>query len=249
MNPSDSPGVSGLRSGPAAAFAGLTPRALRHYRRCGLVHPTQERSGYWLYSPAELARLVRIRALREVGLGLDEIGGLLDADVPVEALTEAFDTLRADLHHRAAVLAGMSETLEQLLTGAAAAQLAIRWRELAETSRLPAASLRTAAPGHADQGPLADLLASSPVADAIGRLSPRLRALRSEAPDSPDVDALAAELAASLPAALLPTAVTDGAMVSVLLGRQFSAAQLRCVIVAGRSAHAAGPAKAMDRSR
>ena len=86
--------------------------------------------------PSGVARLVRIRALREVGLGLDEIGGLLDAEVPVEALTEAFDTLRADLHHRAAARAGMSEAVEQLLTGAAAAQLAWLRRTNGQTDRV-----------------------------------------------------------------------------------------------------------------
>ena len=241
--------VAGLRSGPAAAFAGLTVRALRHYQLRGLVHPARERSGYWLYSPAELARLVRIRGLRELGLGLDEIAKLLDGDASAEVLTEAFETLRTDLQHRAALLAGMSETVEQLLTGAAAAQLAIPWRELAETAPIETAALGTSALSHADQDRLADLLASPPVADALARLAPRLRALRDEPAHSPSVDGLAAELAATLPAALLPTTVTDGAMVTVLLGRQFSASQLRCVINAGRSAHASGSAKAVGSSR
>jgi len=90
---SDEPGA-GLRSGQAAAFAGVTVRALSHYRRLGLVHPARNSSGYWRYSPADLATVVRIRALRELGLGLDEIGVLVAADAAADTFPDVLTSLR-----------------------------------------------------------------------------------------------------------------------------------------------------------
>jgi DNA-binding transcriptional MerR regulator len=68
-----------MRIGELAEATGLTVRTLRHYDEIGLLAPSQRsEAGYRLYSPADVQRLFRIRALRRLGLGLDEVGAALD---------------------------------------------------------------------------------------------------------------------------------------------------------------------------
>jgi DNA-binding transcriptional MerR regulator len=69
-----------IQIGQLAAAAGLTVRTLHHYDAIGLLVPAQRSSsGRRLYSPEDVRRLYRIVALRRLGLGLAEIGALLDA--------------------------------------------------------------------------------------------------------------------------------------------------------------------------
>jgi DNA-binding transcriptional MerR regulator len=58
--------------GELAALAGVTVRTLHHYDRIGLL-PASERTpaGYRSYTEADLLRLQRILAYRELGFGLD----------------------------------------------------------------------------------------------------------------------------------------------------------------------------------
>jgi MerR family transcriptional regulator, thiopeptide resistance regulator len=67
--------------GELARIAGVTVRALHHYDSVGLLAPSERtQSGHRLYSAADVERLYRLLALREVGLPLDEIGPLLDSE-------------------------------------------------------------------------------------------------------------------------------------------------------------------------
>lgn len=70
-----------LRIGELAKRTGLTVRALHHYDELGLLEPSERTfAGHRLYSEAEVRRLYRIVALRELGLSLAEVGELLDRD-------------------------------------------------------------------------------------------------------------------------------------------------------------------------
>lgn len=63
-----------------AKAAGTTSRALRHYDSIGLVSPSRIGSnGYRYYDDRALVRLQRVLLLRELGLGLNAIGEVLDA--------------------------------------------------------------------------------------------------------------------------------------------------------------------------
>ena len=76
----DEGGWAPIQIGELAAAVGLTVRTLHHYDAIGLLVPAQRsQSGRRLYSPQDVRRLYRIVALRRLGLGLAEIGGLLDA--------------------------------------------------------------------------------------------------------------------------------------------------------------------------
>ncbi|MBP2475558.1 DNA-binding transcriptional MerR regulator [Crossiella equi] len=64
--------------GELARSTGLTVRTLHHYDQIGLVVPSERTSaGHRRYTPADLRRLYRVRALRSFGLSLEDIGGTL----------------------------------------------------------------------------------------------------------------------------------------------------------------------------
>ncbi|MFT3864460.1 MAG: methyltransferase domain-containing protein [Solirubrobacterales bacterium] len=71
-----------MRIGDLAKVSGVSLRTLRHYDRIGLLSPAgRDESGYRRYGPAEVDRLYRIRALKELGLGLADIASVLDGTV------------------------------------------------------------------------------------------------------------------------------------------------------------------------
>jgi DNA-binding transcriptional MerR regulator len=66
--------------GELARIAGVTVRALHHYDSVGLLVPSERtHSGHRLYSAADVERLYKLLALRQVGLPLEEIASLLDS--------------------------------------------------------------------------------------------------------------------------------------------------------------------------
>ena len=70
----------GLTIGQAAAFAGVTVKAVRHYHQRGLVdEPDRDASGYRRYGSPQLLQLVRVRTLARAGVPLAEIPTMLDA--------------------------------------------------------------------------------------------------------------------------------------------------------------------------
>lgn len=65
--------------GELASATGLTVRTLHHYDGIGLLVPSQRTfAGHRRYAEPEVQRLYRILAWRRLGLGLEEIGTLLD---------------------------------------------------------------------------------------------------------------------------------------------------------------------------
>ena len=64
-----------------AAISGVTVRALHHYDQIGLLKPAAVgANGYRYYGRTELLRLQRILFHRELGVPLNDIGGLLDLE-------------------------------------------------------------------------------------------------------------------------------------------------------------------------
>jgi DNA-binding transcriptional MerR regulator len=65
--------------GRFARLAGISAKQLRAYDALGLFRPAwvDPWSAYRYYSPAQLPELRRILALRQLGMGLDEIGDLI----------------------------------------------------------------------------------------------------------------------------------------------------------------------------
>jgi DNA-binding transcriptional MerR regulator/effector-binding domain-containing protein len=77
-----------FKIGDFAQIGRVSGRQLRHYDRLGLLAPDQvdRDSGYRYYSAGQLPRLNRILALKGLGFSLDQIGTMLDGDVPPEEL-------------------------------------------------------------------------------------------------------------------------------------------------------------------
>ena len=58
-----------LTIGELARLAGVTPKAIRHYHKVGLLRePERSEAGYRLYGAEDLLRLGRVRRLAGLGL-------------------------------------------------------------------------------------------------------------------------------------------------------------------------------------
>jgi DNA-binding transcriptional MerR regulator len=86
---------------------------LRHYDAIGLLHPAHvdESSGYRYYKAAQLSRLNRIVALKDLGFTLQQVQTILDEDVSAEELRGMLRLRRADLE---AALAATASGLAQV---------------------------------------------------------------------------------------------------------------------------------------
>jgi DNA-binding transcriptional MerR regulator len=88
-----------LSIGDFARLGRVSPRMLRHYDELGLLRPVHvdPTTGYRSYRVAQLARLHRLLALRDLGLSLDQIGGVLEAEPPLEELRGMLRIRRAQI--------------------------------------------------------------------------------------------------------------------------------------------------------
>lgn len=102
-----------------AALAGTTSRTLRHYDDIGLLPPSRIASnGYRHYDAEALYRLQRILLLRELGLGLDAIAGILDRPVgEVEALGAHVDWLKQERRRLDRQIASVEQTIATITEG------------------------------------------------------------------------------------------------------------------------------------
>ncbi|MEV2235910.1 MerR family transcriptional regulator [Streptomyces phaeochromogenes] len=93
-----------VKIGDAAAFAGTTPRAIRHYHEIGLL-PEPERGGddRRRYGYEDMIRLLWIRKTADAGIALDDIR---------DAFTTGTDSVGADSGDG---IAGILERLEETL--------------------------------------------------------------------------------------------------------------------------------------
>ncbi len=101
--------------GDVARLAGVTVRTLHHYDRIGLLRPSVRSSvGYRGYDQADLARLQRILAYRELGFGLEDIAGLLDDpdSDPVAQLRHQHGLVLAQMERLAQIAAVLERTME-----------------------------------------------------------------------------------------------------------------------------------------
>ena len=109
-----------FRIGDFSRLTQVTVKALRHYDQLGLLRPahTDPLTGYRSYSAAQLPRLNRLLALKDLGLSLEQISPFLDAELSPEQL-------------RALLLVKQAETRRQLESDAARlARIEARLRQL-----------------------------------------------------------------------------------------------------------------------
>jgi MerR family transcriptional regulator, thiopeptide resistance regulator len=105
----------GRSVGEVARLAGVTVRTLHHYDEIGLLRPSgRSGAGYREYDDADLTRLQRIRAFRELGLSLPAIAEVLDdatAD-PIEHLRSQHALVVDRIATLREQLAAIEKTLE-----------------------------------------------------------------------------------------------------------------------------------------
>ena len=99
-----------------ARMSGVTSRTLRHYDEVGLLHPAYAAAnGYRYYEQDELLRLQQILVLRELGVGLPEIGRILDEQTDrLAALREHHKRLLAERDRLATLAATVARTIDEL---------------------------------------------------------------------------------------------------------------------------------------
>ena len=69
-----------LNPSEAAIRLGVSAKALRLYEQRGLIAPLRTAAGWRAYGPGEMARAAEIVALRELGLSLGQVAGVLGGD-------------------------------------------------------------------------------------------------------------------------------------------------------------------------
>jgi DNA-binding transcriptional MerR regulator len=76
-----------VKIGDAAAFAGTTPRAIRHYHEIGLLpEPERGGDGRRRYGYDDMIRLLWIRKMAEAGIGLDDMRAAFDEARDIEEI-------------------------------------------------------------------------------------------------------------------------------------------------------------------
>ncbi|MFF9509864.1 MerR family transcriptional regulator [Streptomyces sp. NPDC014724] len=114
--------------GDFARYGRVSARMLRHYDAIGLLHPdrTDPATGYRYYGAAQLSRLNRIIALKDLGFTLQQVQAVLDERVGAEELRGMLRLRRAEL--------------EEAMAAAAArlTQVEARLRSIESEGRMPA---------------------------------------------------------------------------------------------------------------
>ena len=103
--------------GELARASGLTVRTLHHYDEIGLLVPSaRSDAGYRLYSDADVRRLYRILALREMGFPLEEIAATLvrEGEDPRPAVRRHLERIDAQLRLAGQLRARLTHILDVL---------------------------------------------------------------------------------------------------------------------------------------
>ncbi|NLX10526.1 MAG: MerR family transcriptional regulator [Chloroflexi bacterium] len=91
-----------LKIGIFARVSRVSIKTLRYYDEIGLLRPSEidPWTGYRYYAVGQLARLNRILALKDLGLSLEQIGQLLDEDMPAEQIRGMLRLKQAEVRQR-----------------------------------------------------------------------------------------------------------------------------------------------------
>src|ERR1043165_7590448 len=103
--------------GDFARHGRVSVRMLRHYDATGLLRPAHvdPATGYRHYTAAQLARLNRVIALKDLGFTLEQVGELLDEKIDSGQLRAMLRMRRADLEAEMAAAAARLTGVEARL--------------------------------------------------------------------------------------------------------------------------------------
>lgn len=112
--------LTALTIGETADLLGMTPKAIRHYHRIGLVdEPPRSESGYRLYDGETIGRLRLIQQLGRIGLSLRQIKFVLDSDEPDRLLASLLHDREQALERELARLRDQRAAIQALLQSGA----------------------------------------------------------------------------------------------------------------------------------
>src|SRR5687767_4318493 len=123
-----------FRIGEFSRIARVSARLLRYYDELGLLRPgvIDSSTGYRYYTSAQLLRLNRILVLKDLGLTLEQIGGVIDQEASADQLRAMLEVRRADAERAVAEEAARLRLIEariaQLETGAEIGRASCRER-------------------------------------------------------------------------------------------------------------------------
>jgi effector-binding domain-containing protein len=88
-----------LKIGDFSRLSQVSVKTLRYYDEINLLRPSQidRFTGYRYYSADQLSRLNRILALKDLGLSLDQVGRLLNDDLPAEQIRGMLKLRQAEI--------------------------------------------------------------------------------------------------------------------------------------------------------
>ncbi|MCX5397636.1 MerR family transcriptional regulator [Streptomyces sp. NBC_00102] len=103
--------------GDFARYGRVSPRMLRHYDAIGLLRPDRidPATGYRFYGAAQLARLNRVIALKDLGFTLQEVASILDDEITAQELGGMLRLRRAELEAAMAAAAARLNQVEARL--------------------------------------------------------------------------------------------------------------------------------------
>ena len=103
-----------FRIGEFSRIARVSARLLRFYDELGLLKPevVDAATGYRFYAASQLRRLNRILVLKDLGLSLDQIGGVIDEEASADQLRAMLLVRRADAERALAEEAARLKQIE-----------------------------------------------------------------------------------------------------------------------------------------
>ena len=106
-----------FRIGDFSRLGRISVKALRYYDEIGLLKPVSvdQFTGYRYYSADQLPKLNYISALKEMGLSLEEIGGLINNSLTPPQMRDLFIVKKAELRQRLSQEQRRLESVEKLL--------------------------------------------------------------------------------------------------------------------------------------
>lgn len=106
-----------IRIGDLSKFSRVSVKTLRYYDEMGLLKPVKvdRFTGYRYYDFEQLPRLYRILALKDLGFSLEEIGRLIESDLPVEQMRGMLKLRQAEIRQRVVDEAERLERVERWL--------------------------------------------------------------------------------------------------------------------------------------
>jgi len=103
--------------GEVAGLLGVTPKAIRHYEKLGLIeNPERSESGYRLYTADGLLRLQQIKRLRSLGFSLERIKRVLGESGPGVELGSVLEALLVEVESQIELLEQRRASLRRMLS-------------------------------------------------------------------------------------------------------------------------------------